>query len=689
MTHVVRSPALVLGAMLLATIAPPPARVAAAAATTTERQQDFLRAHMDAAVDPGVDFFTYANGGWLARNPIPPTDSWWGIGKLVEAQLDARLRAINEQAAASAAPAGSEQRKIGDYWVTAMDASRADRLGRHPLDAELARIDAVHDVRSALDEAFALRALEVETFFKVGVSQDERDSGTMAVHLSQGGLGLPDRDFYFNPEPGVARIRREYVEHIARSLRLLGRNAAGTQAAAQDVMDLETALASAARKLEELNDPIRNYHRMSPAEVTARYTPTIQWGERLAAWSIRPEFVVVGQPEFYVRVELLLHRTPVAALRDYLRVRLLDAYADTLSRPFQAENFRFHGQALSGRKVQPPRWKRVLEAEDEAIGMLLGKAFVHEYFPPASRLRYVELVEAIRRAYRERIEKLDWMGPDTKAKAESKLAAITAKVGYPDKWKDYSALVIGRSSWCENAMNAARWRFNDEIGKYGKPADRTEWDMTPQTYNAYYSQNNNEIVLPAAAFMIPGLPDAQVDDAVIYGYVGAATIGHEITHGFDDSGRHYDAGGNLEDWWTAEDARQFEQRAAVLARQFDAYEPLPGLHINGQATLGENIADYGGVLLGLAAFRKTEQYRKGELVAGLTPVQRYFLGYALGWMMQEREERLRADLLSDVHAPARWRVNGPLSNIPDFYAAFGVRPGQPMWRAESGRAQIW
>jgi len=649
---------------------------------------DLLRPHMDTRVDPGVDFFEYANGAWLARNPIPPTDSWFGIGMLVQEQLEARLRAINEQAAASAAPAGSEQRKIGDYWSTAMDAALAERVGRHPLDAELARIDAVRDARGALDAAFALRAIGVEALFSVNVGQDERASDTMAVHLTQGGLGLPDRDFYFNPEPGVARIRKEYLAHLARDLRLLGQGAHATEAA-QDVMDLETALASASRKLEELNDPLRNYHRMSPAEVTARYTPSVQWSERLAAWSIHPEFVIVGQPEFLVRVELLLHRTPAPVLRDYLRLRLLDSYATTLSRAFVDEHFRFFDRTLSGRDVQQPRWKRVLDAEDGDIGMMLGKVFVHDYFPPATRQRYTGLVEAIRGAYRERIEHLDWMGPETKARAQAKLAAITAKVGYPEQWKNYSALVVGRNSWAENALNAARWRFRDEIGKYGKPVDRSEWDMTPQTYNAYYSQYNNEIVLPAAAFTIPGFPDNQVDDAVVYGYAGAATVGHEITHGFDDSGRHFDAGGNLDDWWSAEDARQFEQRAAVLARQFDAYEPIPGLHINGQATLGENLADYGGVLLGLDAFRKTEQYRKGEKIAGLTPVQRYFLGYALGWMMKEREQRVRALLLSDVHAPAKWRVLGPLSNVPDFYAAFGVKPGQPMWRPESARAQVW
>ena len=650
---------------------------------------NFLRANMNPAVSPGADFFEYANGGWLARNPIPATESWWGVGALVNEQLYARLRGLNEQAAAAAAPPGTEQRKLGDFWTTALDTARADRLGVHPLDAELARIDQVRDAHGALDVAFGLRALDIRALFAVGVYQDERNSSAMAVHIGQGGLGLPDRDFYFNPEAGVARIRAAYVEHMARTLALLGRSAHDARASALQVMDFETALARASRKLEELNDPVRNYNRMSPAELTARYTPAIAWSERLAAWSLRPETVIVGQPEFLVSLEQLLHHTPAPVLRDYLRMRLVDTYATTLSAPFANEHFHFYGRIMAGKQAERPRWKRVIDAGDDVLGMALGKLFVNEYFPPAARQRYTDIVEAIRGAYRERIDKLTWMSPATKAQAQIKLAAITAKVGYPDKWKDYSALVIGRNSYTENMMNAARWRFQDELDKYGKPVDRSEWDMTPQTFNAYYNPSNNEIVLPAAAFTIPGVPDGQIDDALAYGYSAAATIGHEITHGFDDSGRQFDAAGNLHDWWTAEDARQFQQRAAVLARQFDAYEPLPGLHINGQASLGENLADYGGVLLGLDAFRKTEQYRRGESIDGMAPVQRYFLGYALAWMMKEREQMLRESLLSDVHAPAKWRVLGPLSNIPEFYAAFGVEPGQPMWRPEGERAQIW
>jgi putative endopeptidase len=663
--------------------------VHAADTTPSAPPPDFLQANMNLAIDPGVDFFEYANGGWLARNPIPASESSWGIGNVVDEQLYVSLRSINEKSAQTAQESGSDQQKIGDFWTTAMDTTKADQLGSHPLDAELARIAAVRNVHGALDAAFRDQTLGLNAFFNVYIGQDEKNSDAMAIHLSQGGLGLPERDFYFNPEKGVAHIREEYVAHIARTLGLLGRDPKAANAAAARVMAFETALAKASRKLEDLRDPQKNYNKMTPAEVTAKYTPSIAWTARLAVWNLHPETVIVGQPEYLAAVDKLLRHTPMPVLRDYLRYHLADAYSEFLSQAFDTENFRFYGQVLSGQKEQRERWKRVLDNEGNAMGMVLGKIFVKEYFPEAAKKRYADLVEAIRAAYHDRIDRLDWMSPETKAKAQAKLAAITTKVGYPDKWKDYSALVVGRDSYAQNMMNAARWRFDDALSKYGKPVDRTEWGMTPQTYNAYYNPSNNEIVLPAAIFTIPGMMDAQVDDAVVYGYAGASTIGHEITHGFDDEGRQFDAAGNLADWWTAEDAAKFQKNAELMVKQFDSYEPLPGLHINGKAALGENIADYGGLLLGLDAFKKTEQYQKGEKIGGLTPLQRYFLGYALGWMTQQREERLRARLLSDVHAPAKWRVLGPLSNIPEFYDAFGIKPGQPMWRAEADRVRIW
>ena len=650
---------------------------------------DFLRANMDTSVDPGVDFFEYANGRWLAHHPIPASESSWGVGNAVKGQLNLTLRAINEKSTKTDNPPGSDQQKISDFWTTAMDTAKADRLGVHPLDAELARIDAIRNVGDVLDTSFQLQTIRVAVLFDIDISQDEKNSEVMAIHLSQGGLGLPERSFYFNPEKGVAHIREEYVAHIGRTLELLGRDPAEAKAAAAQVMAFETALATASRKLEDMRDPQKNYNKMTPAEITAKDTPSIVWSDRLAAWNLHADSIVVGQPEFLAALEKLLHDTPIPVLRDYLRYHLVDGYAQYLGKAFDDEYFHFHGQVLSGQKEQRERWKRVLDSQGRAMGMVLGKIFVKDYFPEATKQRYVALVAAIRVAYGERIARLDWMSPETKAKALQKLAAVTPKVGYPDKWKDYSALVIGRDSYAQNMMNAATWRFNDAISKFGKPVDRTEWGMTPQTYNAYYNPSNNEIVLPAAAFIIPGMPDAKVDDAVVYGYAAASLIGHEITHGFDDQGRQYDAAGNLADWWTADDAKKFGEKAQAIIDQFNAYEPLPGLHINGTASEGENIADYGGLLLGLDAFKKTEQYKKGEKIGGLTPLQRFFLGYALSWMDHQRDEKLRSSLLSDVHAPAKWRVIGPLSNMPEFYQAFSIKPGQPMWRPEADRVHIW
>jgi putative endopeptidase len=651
--------------------------------------QDFLASHLDTSVDPGVDFFQYANGGWLKAHPIPKSESSWGIGNEVDDELYARLRTISEAAAKSHATPGSDQQKIGDFWATAMDTAKADSLGMKPIAAELARIDAIRSSQDVLDTVFAFKPIGVDGLFRVGVSQDSKDSATMAVQVYQGGLGLPERDFYFNPEPGVAKLRTAYVAHMARSFELLGRKPAEAKAAADKVMAFETALATASRKLADLRDPEKNYNKMSPAELTAKYTPSIDWTVRLAAWNLHPSYVIVGQPEFFAAEDRLLRQTPVAVLKDYLRYHLVDSYGEYLSGAFDAEHFDFHGRAMSGQREQRPRWKRVLDEENDAMGMVLGRIFVTEYFPAASKQRYASMVEAIRDTYRGRIERLDWMGADTKAKALDKLAAITPKVGYPDRWKDYSALVVGRDSYAANVMNAQRWQFQDNLSKFGKPVDRTEWDMPPQTYNAYYNPSNNEIVLPAAIFMVPGVPDAEVDDAVAYGYVAASTIGHEITHGFDDEGRQFDAKGNLSGWWTAQDTERFNAAAKKMSDQFDAYEPIKGLHINGKASLGENIADYGGLLLGLEAFEKTDQFKQGKPIGGLTPTQRYFLGYALGWMSQQREEKLRQRLLSDVHAPAKWRVLGPMSNIPEFYEAFHVKPGQPMWRAPEDRVRIW
>lgn len=661
----------------------------AAPASAGAAAADVLAANIDPSVKPSDDFFLYANGAWLARHPIPPSEATWGIGNLVRDELMAKLRAICEEAASKPAADGGDARKIGDFWSTAMDEAKADAAGLGPLQAELVRIDAIETAGAALDVSFALRPLGVETFCGVWVGQDEKRSDEMAVHLTQGGLGLPERDFYFNPEEGTAAVRREYTAHLTRLLVMLGRPAAEATPAAERVMAFETALAKASRKLEDLRNAEKNYHRMTPAEVTARHTPAIDWTARLSSLSLRPEHVIVGQPEFFSALDPLLAATPPPVLRDYLRLRLVATYAAYLGSTWQDADFAFNGRVLAGQKEPRPRWKRVLESQELAMGMMLGRQFVREYFPAEEKQRYVALVEQVRGAFRDRIGRLDWMSDATKAKAREKLDRLSVKVGYPDRWKDDSALVAGRESWAANMMHAARWQFADMISKFGRPVDRGEWEMPPQIYNAYYQASNNEIVLPAAIFTVPGVRDGRLDDAVVYGYAAASTIGHEITHGFDDEGRRFDADGNLSDWWTAGDAAGFEKRAAVLVKQFDAIRPLPDLPINGEASLGENLADYGGVRLALDAFKKTDQFRNGEAIGGFTPLQRFFLGYALAWIYQERPETLRTHLLSDVHAPPHWRVNVPLSNLPEFYEAFAIPPGSPMWREPGSRVEVW
>ncbi len=650
--------------------------------------KDVFADNVDSTANPADDFFQFVNGKWFKSNPIPGSETNWGIGKIVREEIYNNLKKINQEAASANAAEGTDTKKIGDFWSTGMDSVKADKLGTQPLQKQLDMISAVKDVKGIVQTMVALEPLQVG-FFYAGfyVTQDAKNSEVMGVTLWQGGIGLPDRDYYFNDEK---EIREKYVQHLTNMLGLIGETPADAKKKADGIMAFETGLAMNSRKLEDQRDPFANYNKMSIDDVTRVLTPSISWRDLAAAHSItKIDSIVVGQPEFLSGLEKSLKATDVEILKAYMKFHLVSTYAPFLSKEIDNENFDFFGKTLSGAKAQRARWKRVLDSEEDAMGMVLGKLFVAEYFPEKSKQRYVEMVETIRIVYAERIKKLDWMSDETKAKSLDKLAKMSKKVGYPDKWKDYSKMQIGTNSYCENMISAQRWHFDDMISKYGKPVDRTEWDMTPQTYNAYYNPSNNEIVLPAAIFTIPGFPDSLVDDAVVYGYAGASTIGHEITHGFDDEGRNFDAAGNLAGWWTSEDSAKFEARSFMMVRQFNAFEPLPGKFINGKASLGENIADYGGILLGIDAFKKTEQYKKGELIAGYTPMQRYFMGYALGWMTHQLDKELAKRLLTDVHAPAKWRVNGPMANSVEFYEAFGVKEGNKMWRADSLRVSIW
>lgn len=647
---------------------------------------DILAANLDSTVSPGEDFFQYANGGWIRRTPIPGAESGWGIGNMVQDEIYQRLKKINEDAAKEKAAAGSTSQKIGDFWKSGMDSVNIDKAGLSPLQPDLKAIDAISNTDQLIAAAANLHKKSVGGFFGTYVGQDDKNSEVMAFFVSQGGLGLPNRDYYFDTDERTQKIKAAYREYMSKTFRQLDTVSAAKNAEA--VFALETRLAKASRKLADLRDPYKNYNKMSWAQIGA-IAPNINWNEYTKITGAnKVDSVIVGQPEFLKALSAEVKATSLDTWKSYLKLRLLQASASYLDH-VTFNNYFEYRKSLTGATEPRPRWKRVLDAEEDAIGEALGQLFVKEYFGETAKKRYNDIVENVRAAYKERITKLSWMSDSTKQKAYEKLAKITKKVGYPDKWKDFSALKIDDGPWILNVQRGAEWWHNYEINKLGKPVDRSEWGMNPQEYNAYYNPSNNEIVMPAGIFAVPGYRDEDLDDAVVYGYAAASTIGHEITHGFDDQGRQYDAAGNLKNWWTKTDEDEFSKRASMIIRQFNEFVPVDTLHINGDATQGENIADLGGMLIGLDAFKKTDAYKKNEKIAGLTQLQRYFMGYALGWLYTVKKERLANLVKTDVHSPAKERVNGPVVNIPEFYEAFGIKKGDKMYRPDSLRVNIW
>jgi len=655
---------------------------------TLSPQQDPLVLNMDTSVSPGADFFKYACGKWLAQNPIPASERGWGIANLVNEETYRQRLQICQDAAKAKAAKGSSEQKIGDWWATGMDSVTIDKQGIEPLKPWLAEIANVHTRTEMLAVLAKFQSLGLDVGYGMFVGQDEKNSSRYIVHLYQGGLHMPDRDYYFGTDEDTKRVRGEYVKHLVELFKLLGEDSTRSATSSAAVMKLETAFAARSRTLEQRRDPWANYHKMSLAEL-AKLTPTIDWKAQFVGMGIPvQDTVVVGQPEFFRQIDSCLSVARLSEWQSYMRLGLVTALARNLAKPIDQENFHFYGTVLSGTKAQRPRWKRMLDQTEDAIGELVGQVWVEKYCSPATKARYEKLTADIIDVYRQRIQKEPWMSDSTKARALVKLDKVGRKVAYPDHWRDYSTLQLDRSSYVANQVRVNEWWFRFETNKLGKPIDRTLWDMTPQTYNAYYDGSKVEIVLPAAAFMLPGIPDSLVDDALLYSYAGGSTIGHEITHGFDDEGRQFDADGNLNPWWTTSDSVQFSARAKKLADQFSAYV-IGGKHVRGEATLGENIADLGGVVLGYEAFKRTDQWKRGEKINGLTPDQRYFLGYALSWLGQRRPEALQNQIMTDVHAPAFLRVNGPLANIPEFYAAFGVKPGDTMYRGDEVRVTIW
>ncbi|MBS1946127.1 MAG: M13 family metallopeptidase [Bacteroidetes bacterium] len=656
--------------------------------TTSTAPADFLAADMDSSVSPSQDFFEYANGGWIKKTLIPADESSWGIGYMVQDEIYSRLKKINEEALQQQAAPGSVAQKVSDFWGSGMDTIALEKQGTSPLQEDLGLINKINSVPDIVHVAALFHQKGIGCLFTEYIAQDDKNSAEMAYQLYQGGLGMPNRDYYFNTDEKTVNVRNAYQKYLYKTFLELRDDSTASKKNALAVFQLETRLAKASRKLADLRDPYANYHKMDIGSLQ-KLSPNINWPVYLKESGINKlDSAIVGQPEFYAALNAELAPANINNWKNYLRFHLVLSSSPFLDSATY-NNYFDYAKTRTGASTPRPRWKRVLDVEEGAIGEALGQLFVKEYFNEKAKQRYSDLVEAMRSAFKERIEKLTWMSDSTKKKALDKLARMTKKVGYPDKWKDFSAMQIGKVPYVINVQHARQWWHNYEVNKLGKPVDRTEWDMTPQTYNAYYNPSNNEIVLPAGQFAVPGKKDDDLDDAFVYGYAAASTIGHEMTHGFDDQGRQYDANGNLKGWWTPADSIQFSERAAKIIAQFNEFNPVDTLHINGSATQGENIADLGGLLIGIDAFRKTDTYKKGEKIAGFTPIQRYFLGYAYSWLYKQRKELLASQLMTDVHAPAKERVNGPVVNVPEFYETFNVKPGDKMYRPDSLRVNIW
>lgn len=655
--------------------------------STREVNSLYFEDNIDTTVNPADDFFSYANGKWLRNNAIPEDESSWGIGNLIENEIYNRMWEINIFAANYT---GNDpiQQKVGNFWRAAMDSITIERQGLDYLRFYLDGISMVKDLTSFQGAMAMLQRIGVKVLVDPFVAQDEMNSSRHALYLHQGGLGMPDREYYFRSDSATAYIRQAYVKHIGNVLILLGREKDSARKAAQSVYTFETRLAMFSKKIEEMRNPYENYNKVSFAGLNAM-SETVKWGKFLSDIGVHAlDSIVVGQPDFIRSLDNSLKATDTKTLRDYLSFHLVTTFTEALPVRFGVESFSY-SKNLSGASQQKPRWKRTYLQEERVMGEMLGQLYVKRYFSEASKIRYEEMATEVKEAFRNRIKHLDWMSQTTKNKALAKLDAMKLKIGYPDKWKDFSSMIITGESYLQNLINAKKWHHQYEFDQLNKPIDKDDWEMTPQTYNAYYHPVMNEMVFPAAAFVIPGYKDSDLDEAMMYGYSGASFFGHEITHGFDDQGRLYGADGNLSNWWTSGDSASFAQRAKLIIEQFNSYEPVAGYHINGEATQGENIADLGGVEIGIDAFKKSKAYRDNKVIDGFTPIQRFFLGYALSWMYKTRPEALRSQLMTDVHSPARYRVNGPLGNIEDFYETYKVQQHDSMYIPPTKRVKIW
>jgi putative endopeptidase len=646
-------------------------------------------ANLDKNANPCQDFYQFANGGWLAKNPIPAAYPAWGVGSVLNEQNQQTVREIIEAAAANThAAKGSNEQKVGDYYASCMAEDKIEAAGLKPLESEFALIDKIKDERGLQAEFAHLTDIGMAVPFGSGSTQDFKNAAEVIFGVSQSGLGLPDRDYYFRTDDKSKMIRDEYVKHVANMFVLLGDDADKAAKEAQTVMALETKLAEASMTNVEQREPSNVYHRMSVADLQ-KLTPNFDWAAffKGIGFSQRVD-INVAQPNFFKALDAQLTATPLDDWKTYLRWQRINAAASGLSKKFVDEDFNFKGRILQGTKEQLPRWKRCVRSTDAALGEALGEVYVQKAFPAASKARALELVKNLEAALQSDIGTLSWMSDPTRQQAIAKLNAFLNKIGYPDKWRDYSSLTIDRDSYVVNRMRANHFEQLRDLAKINKPVDKTEWGMTPPTVNAYYNPQFNEIVFPAGILQPPFF-DPQADDAVNYGAIGSV-IGHEMTHGFDDEGAQFDAAGNLKNWFADADLKDFHARTECVVNQFNGFQVEPGLNENGKLVVGESVADLGGLVIAYAAWQKSlEGKPKPATIDGFTPEQRFFLAYAHGWATNMRPEFARLLTNVDPHPLPKFRVNGPLSNMPQFAAAFQCKAGDQMVRAEKDRCVIW
>lgn len=644
-------------------------------------------ANLDTTNLPGTDFYRYACGGWIKNNPLTDEYSQYGSFTVLAENNRKQIQGLIEELAGGQHQAGSVAQKVGDLYKIAMDSVKLNQEGVKPIEAELKEIAGLKDKKQLYPLLAEMYKKGIASYLALYVGADEMNSNMNAVQIGQYGLSMGDRDYYLLTDESTTKIREAFKAHVEKMYQLSGFDAATAKKGMEVVMDVETRLAKAFRSRVELRDPHANYNKMSMENIKKNY-PTFDWDSYLNGLDLKDvKEIIVGQPASLEASVKILDTLPLADQALYLQWKLIDAAASFLSDDLREQNFDFYSRTMSGAQEMQPRWKTAVSVVSSTLGEAVGQMYVEKYFPAAAKERMIALVKNLQDALGERIKALEWMGDSTKTKALEKLATFHVKIGYPDKWKDYTSLEIKDDSYWANIERASRWGHAEMVAKAGKPVDKDEWLMTPQTVNAYYNPTTNEICFPAAILQPPFF-DMNADDAFNYGAIGVV-IGHEMTHGFDDQGRQYDKDGNLKDWWTEEDAKKFDERAQVMVAFFDSIEVAPGVHANGKMTLGENIADHGGLQVSFQAFKKATAQAPLEVKDGFTPEQRFFLAYAGVWANNIRPEAVLQMTKIDVHSLGEWRVNGALPHIGAWYDAFGITDKDPMYVPVEKRVSIW